>query len=149
MKILAAAAVAAICAACSHTEDPAASKLAAARAKWGGHHVADYVVTWQRSCECIEDAVRRIEIHAQGGSIIDARFVDDQSVVGEPVRGGLSSIDGVFDRIQHALDDEADEVSVDYDPTWGFPGLVFIDYSRGQADEEFQLHLSSFAPISR
>ena len=73
-------------------------------------------------------------------------FVDDQRPVGEPVRGYLVTIDGVFDKIQAAIDQDAAEVTVEYDPARGYPRSVFVDYSRQVADEELALQISDFAP---
>jgi len=130
--------------ACSQSADD--HGLAAARRQWADHLPAAYSFTWTQGCECISDMTRPIRISVTSGQIANAVFVDDQRAVGEPVRGYLLTIDGVFDRIQAAIDQDAAEVTVEYDPARGYPRSVFVDYSRQVADEELALQISDFAP---
>jgi hypothetical protein len=119
--------------------------LAAARKQWVDHLPASYSFTWMQGCECIGDMTRPIRIGVTAGQLTTAVFVDDQRAVGEPVRGSLLTIDGVFDKIQNAFDQGAAEVTVAYDPARGYPRSVFVDYSRQVADEELSLQISDFA----
>lgn len=129
--------------ACSDSVDD--HGLAAARKQWVDHLPASYSFTWMQGCECIGDMTRPIRISVTAGQLTTAVFVDDQRAVGEPVRGALLTIDGVFDKIQNAFDQGAAEVTVDYDPARGYPRSVFVDYSRQVADEELSLQISDFA----
>lgn len=129
--------------ACSESADD--HGLAAARKQWVDHLPASYSFTWMQSCECIGDMTRPIRISVTAGQLTNAVFVDDQAAVGEPVRRYLLTIDGVFDKIQDAIDQDAAEITVDYDPARGYPRSVFVDYSRQVADEELSLQISDFA----
>jgi hypothetical protein len=60
----------------------------------------------------------------------------------------LLTIDGVFDKLQAALDQDAAEVTIDQDPARGYPRSVFVDYRRQLADEERSLQISEFAPTA-
>jgi hypothetical protein len=60
----------------------------------------------------------------------------------------LLTIDGGFEKIQAALDQNAAEVTVDYDPARGYPRSVFVDDSRQVADEERSFQISDFAPTA-
>jgi Family of unknown function (DUF6174) len=123
--------------------------LAAARSRWENQIHGAYLFTWQQSCECLRDMTRPIEITVTGDQIKNAVYADDRTPVGEPTRGLLLTVDGVFDRIQQAVDEDAERIAVDYDRTWGFPATVFVDYRAVVADEELALTLSDFAPITR
>ena len=131
-------------AACSSSTDD--HGLASARSRWTSHHPSSYSFTRMQFCECLAGLARPIRITVTSGQITSAVFVDDQTPVGEPIHGTLQTIDAVFDKIEDALDQSADEVTVAYDPARGYPTSVFIDYSRQIADEEFDLRISDFAP---
>jgi len=128
--------------ACSQSADD--HGLGSARTHWMNQLPSSYSFTWTQSCYCIPDMTRPIRITVASGQITSAVFADDQQAVGDPVRRNLQTIDGVFDKIQAALDQGADEVTVDFDPTRGYPRSVFVDYSRQAADEELLLQISDF-----
>ncbi len=129
-------------------QSPEDSQLASARKRWSDHPVATYSFTWQQGCECLFDMRRPIQITAAAGQIQSAVFVDDGRAVDEQVRRYLTTIEGVFDKIQAALDQNADQVTVAYDPTLGYPTSVFLDYSMQVADEEFALQISDFTAVA-
>ncbi len=128
--------------ACSRSGDD--HGLGTARMRWVNQLPSSYSFTWTQSCDCLSDMTRPIRITVASGQITSAVFADDQQVVGEPIRRNLQTIDGVFDEIQAALDQDAEEVTVDFDPTRGYPRSVFVDYSRQVADEELILQISNF-----
>jgi hypothetical protein len=132
-------------AACAPSVDD--RELADARDQWAQQIPDAYELTWQQQCFCTADMVRPIRIRVAGGQIASASFIDDGTAVGEPTRGRLTTVDGVFDMIESAIDANASSVDVDYDATWGYPAAVFVDYNRRTADEELTLELSDFAPI--
>jgi uncharacterized protein DUF6174 len=133
--------------ACSESADD--HGLAAARKQWVSHLPASYSFTWQQGCECIGDMTRPMRISVTAGQLTNAVFVDDQAAVGEQVRRYLLTIDGVFDKIQDAIDQDAAEVTIEYDPALGYPRSVFVDYSTKVADEELSLQISDFAATAR
>jgi hypothetical protein len=124
-------------------------ELADAREQWSRQLPRSYELTWQQDCFCTPDMVRPIRIRVAAGQITSATFVDDREEVTESIRGRLATVDGVFDRIEDALEEGADQIDVEYDATWGYPESLYVDYSRRTADEELTLQLSDFAPIER
>lgn len=123
-------------------------ELAEAREQWS-RQPRSYELTWQQDCFCSIDMVRPIRIRVVEGQITSATFVDDRVDVPESIRDTLVTVDGVFDRIEDAIDDGAAQIDVEYDATWGYPASLYIDYSRRTADEELAMQLSDFAPIDR
>jgi hypothetical protein len=129
----------------SSANDQAQADLDAARADWGdGLH--DYSFRWQRSCECLLEATRPIFITVALDVITVATYFDTEGgVVPASVLANLETIDGVFDRIQEAIDRDAHEIVVEYSPNLGHPTTVAIDYDENTADEELSLALSNFS----
>jgi hypothetical protein len=132
--------VAASAAACSSADDHG---LAAARERWAEHGPATYSFVSTRGCDCPPDVYRPIRVGVASGQIASAVYVDDQTAVAANFRSLLRTIDGVFDDIQSAIDRNAVQIMVDYDPALGYPTSVFVDYSRQIADEELSLQISA------
>jgi hypothetical protein len=126
--------------ACSQSRDD--HGLDAARKRWAAHLPGSYSFTRAQRCECLPDQTRPIRISVTAGQITSAVYVDDQRPVSDQVRGTLLTIDGVFDQIQDAIDRDAAEITIAFDPTLGYPTAVFVDYSRQIADEELILEIS-------
>jgi hypothetical protein len=55
-----------------------------------------------------------------------------------------ATIDRVFLALQSAYTAEADEITVTYDPAYGFPATVSIDYIIEAMDDELSYQVSDF-----
>lgn len=75
------------------------------------------------------------------GSVNDV-FADTGIAVPENYNHANATIDSLFDEIKAAIDSNADNVQVEYDPISGYPTSIFIDYSTQIADEELRLNIS-------
>jgi hypothetical protein len=116
--------------------------VTAARDRWTQHATAGYRFDWQRGCECPPELTRSMEITVASGQITSAVYADDRSPVADQFRATLLTIDGVFDKIQMAIDQRPDEIRLSFDPALGYPTSVFVDYSHQIADEELALQIS-------
>lgn len=131
------------------TDSPNDHGLATARAQWTSHAPATYTVVSARGCECPTEVTRPTEITVTSNQITSAVYVDDRTPVAEQFRSLLRTVDGVFDDIQSAIDRHADAIDLRFDPDKGYPTLVFVDYSRGIADEELSIQLSNLTAVTR
>jgi len=104
-----------------------------------------YTFVIQRSCECTADVARAMRATVSDGEVISAIYVDTQADVPEAL--WPRSIEGVFDQIQAAYDDDAFEINITYDIEQGFPRSVYIDFDDAAADEELALQLSQVTPL--
>src|SRR5262245_31176086 len=84
-----------LAAACTHSSDD--QGLAAARARWADHAPGAYRFVWARSCECIPEVSRPIEVTVTGGQISGAVYADDRSGVAGKYLGSVRTVDEVFD----------------------------------------------------
>lgn len=130
-------------AACSQPNDD--HGLATARARWASRAPDGYRFDWKRGCDCPAEVYRPIEITVASGQIAAAVYSDDRNPVAEQFRSTLRTVDGVFDDVQKAIDQHAAEIDLTFDPSYGYPTSVFIDYSHQIADEELSLQLSGLA----
>ena len=110
-------------------------RLSRARGDWIANFIRDYEYVVRKECYC-----------GWGGIAVRVTVLDDYVVAltrestGEVISlayaSEFPSIDGLFARIQHALDRRAWRVEASYDSRYGFPTDVWIDYDRRVADEE-------------
>jgi hypothetical protein len=55
-----------------------------------------------------------------------------------------ATIDGLFTKLEADLNGEADEVTVTYDPAYGFPSEITIDQIKEAVDDELYLAVTNF-----
>ena len=58
-----------------------------------------------------------------------------------------ATIDRLFSELESDAVQEADNLTMSFDPTYGFPVEVAIDYIELAADDELYLSVSAFEPL--
>ena len=91
------------------------------------------------TCECPTDITRPVTVWVDRGSIEYLLYEDDGRPVPLSYSSSFPSVEQLFDAIQAGIDRRADLIQVDYDPTYGYPTNVYIDYDRRMADDELSL----------
>lgn len=129
-------------------QTPEEIELEGARTMFHQNMSNNYSFHWRQSCECSPDATAEMLITVTNGAISDAIYVQTEQPVPANIRATLLTIDGVFDKIQDAIDEDAHMITVQYDTELGFPSSVAVDYSEQIADEELSLILSNVVPAS-
>ena len=120
-------------------------EFVAARERWTEADLGAYTMTLQRICFCpTPDYTGPFEVAVRGGAI-ETVTLDGASVDVE--RG--ETIEALFDLIAEAYERGAESIAVDYDPEWGYPTSVGIDYSAQMADEEIAYRVSDLRPADR
>jgi hypothetical protein len=98
-----------------------------------------YTYTVRVACECPSDVTRPVTVWVDRGTVEYLFYEDDGRAVPFSYSDSFPSVEQLFDAIQDAIDQRADYIDVDYDPTYGFPRSVYIDYDRRVSDEELSL----------
>lgn len=117
------------------------SALRRAEQRWSRAGVQDYQVVVQNLCFC--GYTRPVRITVRFGAVVsrvDAETGEPVPTYGENVR----DIAGLFDLIRDAIAQDAHELDVTYDATYGFPTLITIDYIRNAVDDELTVRTSEF-----
>lgn len=132
----------------SPNQTPEELALEGARATFETNMSSDsYSFHWRESCECTNEATDEMLITVTNGVISDAIYVATEQPVPANIRSHLLTIEGVFDKIQDAIDDNAFMIHVEYDTELGYPRSVAVDYDQHVADEELSLVISNVAPL--
>ena len=119
------------------------SQLDNNRKKWDSEMASNYQFSFQWSCYCTMDFVAQVNITVLENRIHSAAYVDgDVSIPLEVAIERYEAMDGLFDLLQSAIDENAYTISANYHPDLGYPIEVWIDYEKNSVDEElgFTIH---------
>jgi hypothetical protein len=119
--------------------------------KWEGQNIDHYRFTVIVSCFCPFAGVS-VTYEVLNGQVVTQSV---QSSPDNPVDEAqvsdfyqpYNTIEKVFNYVEGATK-EADEVTIEYDPTYGFPADIFVDWIELATDDEMYLTLSNFEPLS-
>jgi len=117
---------------------------------WEGQNIDHYRFTVVVSCFC-PFAGAEVTYEVQNGQVVNesVQAAPDRQI--DPAQVGefyqaYNTIEKVFDYVEQATN-EADEITVEYDPTYGFPTDISVDWIKEATDDEMYLTLSNFEPL--
>lgn len=110
-------------------------RLALARERWIARAPASYAFTMQLACFCAERGPMRVSV--VNGAVVSVRPVGSDQELDERYRGPYRPIPDLFGVVSSAIDRPAYRIRAEYDPRFGYPADVFIDFQRNVADEEY------------
>jgi len=114
------------------------------RARWDAQGLTDYTFDVARSCFCVPASLKDVRVTIQNEAITDVTDIATGNQL--PLSdwtGWYKTIDGLFDLLQDAYNQNAHDVQVEFHPTRGYPTNIWIDYSLAIADEELGFTLLS------
>ncbi len=136
LAILSLPALAAACC-CGIVDSGAQERLREAKQRWEANEPPAYELTVSYACYCGGPVARPVRVVVQDGQPVEYHYVDDPS---EPVEveaiAHIDTVEELFARVEHALDEDADQLDVDYDAELGYPRSIAIDYRETWADDE-------------
>jgi uncharacterized protein DUF6174 len=98
-----------------------------------------YTYTVRVTCACTSDVTRPVTVWVDRGNIEYLLYEDNSRPVPFSYASSFPSVEQLFDAIQNGIDRQADYIAVDYDPTFGYPTNVYIDYDRRVSSDELVL----------
>jgi hypothetical protein len=109
------------------------TSLRAARARWASSGIESYELTVRHLCFC--GFVEPVRVKVVDGTIVSRTVVS----TGEPVPAVYSSyypdVPGLFAIVEEAAND-ADELDAAFDPSYGYPAEISIDWIENAVDDE-------------
>lgn len=119
------------------------SRLTEARRLWRSQGLSDYSFVFSRSCFCVFEAREPVTITVRSGNIAAVASVAN----GSPREASTyQTVEGLFDQIQRAIDQDAASIRAEYDRTRGHPTSVYIDLDQRIADEEISFETTGLTP---
>lgn len=127
------------------------SELSRNQSKWQDADIAHYRFQLGVGCFCPVGDIMPLTVEVQDGEIVSIADVNGNDYPStEPMSEFIlkyATIDRIFSELGSEPVREADKLTVSYDPTYGFPVEVAIDYIELAADDELYLSVSGFEPI--
>ena len=114
------------------------------RTVWEANRSDDYTFEYRPVCFCPWEFVQPVEVKVRNGVVESVTYVESGESPATNWFPSYHTIDGLFAKIQDAIDREAVQLTVSYDPEIGYPTSVSIDYSLTIIDEEFSFTATSY-----
>ena len=116
--------------------------------RWNRLRPAQYTYDFRRSCFCLTEAIQPVRITVSNGQVVSVATLPELTPVPpEQVNQFYRvTLDSVFGIVRHALDEGADMITAHFDPQWGYPTEVAIDYLTNAIDEELSLSSALQSP---
>lgn len=127
------------------------SELSRNQSMWQDADIAHYRFQLGVGCFCPVGDIMPLTVEVKDGeivSIVDVNGNDYPST--HPMSEFIlkyATIDRIFSELGSDPVQEADKLTVSYDPTYGFPVEVVIDYIELAADDELYLSVAGFEPL--
>ena len=128
------------------------SELDKNRQRWQSAGITHYRFTLFIGCFCPFSDQMPITVEVQNGEVISMKASDGTPIAatdpGYETFSRHATIDRIFSTLEAGLAGDADEVTVTYDPTYGFPSEINFDYIKNAMDDELSLSVSKFEALN-
>ena len=124
----------------SHTNNNVYNTFIEHKKQWDNRQTQNYSFVVKKTCFCPYE--EKIQVTVENNLVIEAKYIPSNSVIDNGMK--QKNIDGYFDMIQEALDNNVYQLTVQYDETYGYPKEIYIDYDEQMVDEEVSYTLTDF-----
>ena len=111
-------------------------EVARNRARWEAVGPTTYVYAVAHNCFCPMEAVGPVRVEVEAGEVIVRTYVQSGTPVDPTFAEVFPAVDGLFDVLDRAIEQEADDIQVTWDQDTGAPLQISIDYLKGAVDDE-------------
>ena len=142
--------IAIVLTACSAMGSPTpSSDFDRAQQKWQDANISHYRFKLSISCFCVFTQDMPLVIEVQDGEVVSMEYQSGNEIDAANLElfQRYATIDRIFEELEKALGGDADEVTVTYDETYGFPAQANINFDLQAADEEIYLTISEFEAL--
>jgi uncharacterized protein DUF6174 len=120
-------------------------ELARNRVLWTAAGIHDYEFDYQLLCFCASEVTEQVHIIVRHDAIESVVRKRDGLPAG--TKYGWPRIGELFADIQSRLDHHAERITVDYDPTYGYPRSIVVDVALMAADDEYSHTAGNLRPL--
>ncbi|MGB3543075.1 DUF6174 domain-containing protein, partial [Rubrivirga sp.] len=111
--------------------------------RWEDAEIESYTMTLQRVCFCmVPDFTGPYDVTVRDGEVTSV-VLEGESVDLDRAE----TVDGLFELLSNAYSSRAESVEVEFDPAYGFPANLSIDYDSMLADEEIGYLVTDMRPL--
>ena len=113
-------------AACNSGSTAPASQLASARARWARVGPASYTYTIARSCECTAEMSGPVIVSVRNGVVESRQYTQTGASVTSEYANAFPAVEGLFALVDEAIRNGTKPLTVQYDPTLGYPTRIAL-----------------------
>lgn len=117
--------------------------------KWQEQGISHYRYHLFVGCFCVFSQDMPLIIEVQDGKTVSMEYQSGNEIdaSNRDLFRKYETIDLIFAEVEAGLNGAADEVTVTYDPTYGFPTEAAMDVIKEAADDELYLTVSNFEAL--
>ena len=119
--------------------------------KWQNAHISHYRYSLFVGCFCPFTEKMPLNIEVKDGDVLSMTYADGTPIPTTDPEfeffARYGTMDRLFSELETDLAGAADEVTVSYDPVYGFPQTANIDVIKEAADDELSLTVSGFETL--
>ena len=115
---------------------------------WENEVVRDYQYRLQVLCFCPPDVTNPVIVEVKNGVTFSVIYAGTGLPVGNTNFVRYDTIDEMFQVIEDAINQGADEIKVEYNADLGYPTRIDIDFIKMAVDDEITYTISNFAGAS-
>ncbi len=137
---------------CSGTESESLLLLKQNENKWTTQSQLfnqSYTYTIRIGCFCPEDITSPVSVLVFSGKTDSVVYQENGTPATKEVFATIDTIEDLFAIIRNAINDEVDELTVEYDPILGYPASISIDPIKTAVDEERGYTILDFAILKK
>lgn len=127
------------------------TELSRNQSKWQDANITHYRFQLSVGCFCLFRSQMPMTVEVKDGEVVSTVDVNGEAFpLDDPMSEFVikyTTIGRIFSELDSDSVREADKLTVSYDPTYGFPAEVAIDYIELAADDELYLTISAFEPL--
>ena len=125
------------------------SEIEKNKEKWQDAGISHYRYDLNISCFCAFRGDMPLVIEVQDGKVVSMQYQSGKAIedVNHELFDKYATIDRLIAELEADLNGAADKVTVEYDPTYGFPTKADIDFIEQAIDDELYLTVSNFEKL--
>ena len=111
--------------------------------KWDNHDIRNYSFTFNWSCFCTQEYVKLVNIKVMNNEIFNIIDVESQKTINKNLFNNYKTINQLFDFISNEYEN-SDSVNVKYNEKFGYPINGYFDRIKLAIDDEMAFNISDF-----
>ena len=119
--------------------------------KWNNAKITQYRYSLTVSCFCAFRDRMPLTVEVRQGEVISLAYADGTALSRADANyeflSRYATVERLFSELEADLSGEADEVTVTYDPTYGFPRTIHLDVIKEAIDDELSLEVTNFEVV--
>ena len=127
------------------------SELSRNQQKWQDADITHYRFTLNVGCFCAFRSQMPATVEVQNGEVVSIIGADGEAIsTTDPINEyvlSYATIDRIFAELDSDSVREADKLTVTYEPTYGLPSEIYIDFIERAIDDELSITVSAFEPL--